>query len=477
MKRLALLISLSIFGFVTTMVFQNCGGFKLEEGQFSSGIPVYIKTATPGTPYNQLTGFPSLDYSARKGTLQTDVNNCLIGLDACIFWKSPYATSWIRQSILRDPPPGDAPSDVELQNNQVFSVGLAPYVTANSLRNAHFDVFYTDEGGLPQRLPLVNNKWQKSFSEGHSRQTPVNQRFAIEQVQTYLYLNAFRDALLGDGGNFYASNGTIGVDVVNVASGYNVNFDPITNTIYAGLRFGQEGRYYTLSQSSELIIREAARANLYYGNSTIKNAKPSAVYAIPCNPSAGRPYYVTDGNNLIIREGEVLNRLRSYCGHANVISVTIHNYCATDAGCWKAIELGQADFLTYVMFSTLPSIGETALPFADVRYWKKRSNIRRNNVAANFGVSFYDNFTQRDIAYAGEVKGMAELFADILFDIYADSGVDKPMFLKTVIKFLTQISTATTFVDAKSLMLAIDTAEHASRNGTRIRAMFEQRGY
>ncbi len=478
MKRLALTISFVFISFAATMVFQNCGGAFMQTDVAGSAVsPVSVKTGLPGTSYSQLTGFQNLDYSLRRGSLKNDVTQCLNSADACVFWRSPYATSWLDRNLLSDPPTGDAPYDAEVQNHQLFAVSLAGLVTTGALKNAHFDIFYTDQGGLPERITLTSNKWAKSFSEGHSPSTPLAQQFAIEQIQSYLAVNTFRDAMVADGGGFYASNGNIGVDVLSVATKYNVNFDSITNTIYSGIRFGKEGRYYPLSLSSELIVREAARANFFYANRTLGAAKPAAIYAIPCNAAAGKPYYVTDGANLTTREGEVLNRLRFSCGHSNVTNVSIFNYCPTDAGCWKAIELGQADFFTYVMFAGLPSIGEVAFPLADVRYWKKRSNVNRSSVAANFGVSYYDDFAQKPVSYAGDVKGMSEFFADLLFDIYTDAGVDKPIFLKTVSKFLAQTATTSTFVDAKNILIAIDQNDFAARNGTRIRALFTNRGY
>lgn len=462
------------------LIFQNCGGFKVSQEFGSAPPPVFFFHSSPGTSrtntYNYSASLQALDYSYKTGTLAQD---CLANssYDVCIFLKNPFVTGLQMGRPLIEPPLGDALSDLEIQNQQVFGVSLSPWVTNNELKNTHFEVIYSDTGGLPQRLTLQNNAWKRSFAEGHSPATPFNERFAIEQIQTFFYLNLFRDMMVQDGGAFRASDKAILVNAVTSFAGYNAYFDPPNNSILMGVRFGQNGRYYPLALSADLLIRQAAFANFREANVTLQQATPSAVYVLDCKLPASPQYFVTDSSYLTTAEGEVLAQMLADCGHNRITSPQAVPYCPTDAGCWRAIEEGQADFFTYVFFSRWPSIGELSLSSDLSRYWQKRSNIKRADVASNFGFSYYDSFERQHVTAPADVKKMGEVYADILFNIYTDASVDRLVFLKTVVSHIEQIGSATTFVDAKNLLMAIDDAVHAGRNKTRIEFHFNERGF
>lgn len=478
-KRVLSLVSIVLSFIAAAAIFQNCGKFSEGSGA-SAGVPIYYNEAVAGTPLSALSasaaGFATIDPTYRAGTLD---NSCLqkaatSTYDACLFWKNPLATSVQMNSPLQDPPPADVLPDLTVQGEQVFGVRLSAIVTAGVLKNSFFDVYYTDAGGLPQHLPITGNRWTSTYVQGHSANAAYNERFAIEQIQAFYNLNLFQTMMAGDGGRYYPT-GTIGINAVSVDMGYNVAYDPVTNIVFSGVRGGQDGRFYPLSANSDLLVREVAHANFLAANPTMVQANKSAVYILNCQPS--HPYFLTDSSNLISSEGDVLNTMQAVCGHTQITSPNAVEYCATDAGCWRALDNGVSDFFTYAAFAKWPSIGELALTFDNIRYWKKRSNISRSNATKLLGVTYYDDFARRMIAVGPDAKRMGEVFSDILFDIYADNGTDRAAYLKTVNQFLPQITAASTFLDAKQILTSVDNANFAGRNGAIIKSYFEKRGY
>lgn len=474
------LVAVTAIVMMAAFSFQNCGKFAVTDAaSISVPFPINYNQSVVGNPISILasvaSSFGAIDPTFRSGTIDP---SCLANSahDVCLFWKNPAATAQERGSPLFDPPANDTLSDLELQQNQLFGVSLQPYVTTGKLQNNFFDIYYSDTGGLAQRITLPNNRWNRSFMQGHDPASPFAERFSIEQIQSYYYLNRFRDTMATDGGRYYPT-GTLAVNVVTVDAGFNVFFDPVTNGIYAGVRGGQMGRYYPLALNSELLVREAARSNFLAANSKMTQASPTAVYVLGCRPGTAKPYFTTDSNNLTKNEGEVLKAMQKTCGHTQVTSPTAVPFCADGTGCWKAIENGQADFFAYIMYAKWPSIGELGLLPEDVRYWKKRSNVSRSNTGPLLGFSYYDDFSRKNVSVAGDASKMGELFADILFEIYADSFTERPSFIRTVNDFLPQITAATTFIEAKQILTAVDLANYNGRNGGRIKFHFEQRGY
>lgn len=478
---LAVGVFLPLF-FASGFVFQNCAKSFVTDGkgQGQAGPPIQVNDSSIGADAKILVegGKPllELDYALKAGT---SALNCLSNsdFDACIFPKSPFMGGLLDGQVLPASPSGDAHPDTMLAAFQTFGVKLNTIVTNNALKNPHFDTYFSDQG-IPQRLTLVNGQWRKSILEGHNPGSPRAEYFAVEQVQTFFYLNLFRDMMINAAGGFSASDKNIAVNAVSSEIGDVAYYDHVANLIALGIRFGQAGRYYPLALNAEIAVNQLAHANFWHANPQLVDQPVDAAYAFPCREGGGKAYFTTDAFNLVTREGEVLSFMRSVCGHNRITEAAFSiEFCATDAGCWKAIEFGLAQFFTYVMFARLPLIGELAWEEDEQGFWGRRSDVTRSNMNAKIGISYHDDFLGEFAVRPAEVQKLGEVLADILFDIYADTLTDRGAFLKSVNQVMPTIVVNSTLVTLKDRLTLIDSTNFSSRNSARILHHFQKRGF
>lgn len=463
--------------------FQNCSpSFKVTEGSglaLSSEVIDRLADPVAGTLESLRASsvqYAGIDSSLTSGTYD---NNCLNSTvhDACIFWKSPVASKEVFGGtdipILSN---SQAAAPAVLEPHLKFGIQLT-VGSLNSLRTADFDIHYLDEAGVKRALPLVNGQFRRPLSHGYAAATPVEERFSTEQIQTSHYLNLLKTTLLQKAGTFFAAGRNISVNVFSTAAGFNAFFDPQSNAVEIGFRQGDDGQRYSLALNGEVAVHEMAHANLHHANLSLSDALTDLILVVPCQRAGPKRFFLSDFRNFRMNEAGVLSDIQATCGHNDFTGTTSIHYCVSDRGCVRAIDEGQADFFSHVVFPRWPTVGELALPNDLVRFWKKRGNITRDQMASRLGFSYVDDFLAQTITRPGEIHDAGEVYAEILFDIYVMNSVDKNTFVRTVSEHLRQLTGTSTFSDSKAILLSIDQSLFAGRNQNEIRAAFQNRGF
>lgn len=475
-----------LFATLVASVFQNCGqAFRIsdlsdlsQQGQElvprGSGQPV----GTTLIDVLSFTGnFQNEDPSLASGQL---VDSCLTGgFDACIFWKNPSATKLLVDgSYLDETAEDDVYPLSTLASYQNFGVSVKSRMTGGQLRNSTFDVHY--------RTGTTKNYYtgqSGSFVVGLAASSAAAlgaQRFGLEQIQTFFFLDSFRSFMTSKAGGFFAQGRNIAVNAVNLQIEGNAYYSPNDGTtpggsIELGVRSGKSSRVYPFALSAEVGTHESNHANLDAANIALREADVDFIVAYPC-PQSGKNYFITTAEAALADYDGYQGAVNSSCGSYDPEVIETMLYCKTGAGCLTAIDEGQADFFTMAYFLRAPSVGELSLTEEYVRYWRKRSTVTKSNVDSVFGMEFTDDFQKKKVSTSGEIHDMGEVISEILFDIYVDSG-DRDAFLTTVSECLTRLNAASTFSTMKDQLLAIDASSFSGKNATLIRQKFEGRGY
>lgn len=477
-----MLIAVTLISLVS---FQNCApSFKMnEDGSFSSTGSTGVfdrREAATGDSIETLRSlaprFASFDPSLASGTYDT---NCMNNnsFDACVFWKSPSASQVVFGGNPIPEPADDKATPVEqIAPFQNFGIRLTG-VTNNSLRTADFDIHYKNNAGSMRYLALTNNRYKQPLATGYAAGTVEDQKYATEQLQSYHFLNLFKNFVVQKAGTFHAAAKNIPVNVFSQEAGFNAFYDRINNRVEIGFREGTDGKRYSLALNSEATIHEMAHANMHFANPNLLQTASDALVIIPCQPNGPNKFYVTDLRNARQNEAGVLASLQSTCGHQNTADLENIGFCAQNTGCLDAIDEGQADFFAFVTFARWPTNGELALPKDLYRFWKKRSLVNKDNLIQLMGLTYTDDFLKKSVTLPGEIHDVGEVYAEILFDIYTDAAVDRDIFIRSVNEHLRQLSGSSTFVDSKNVLLTIDQSTFAGRNQAQIRAHFQNRGF
>lgn len=468
---------------VVVLFFQNCGpGIKLSENQGAFEFSSNLNEQNPdsggpgpapltGTVLAQLT---AVDASLNLGTQDSGcLNNA--NFDACIFWKNPKShQEAFGGAAVTEPATTAVATPVQLTPHQNFGIQLDGLLTGGQLRNADFDVFHM-VGTTKTYLGFNNGQLRTSYV--NSASLPAGSRFATEQIMTFFYLQAFKTFMVEKAGRFFAGNRNIPVNAASSVAGYNAFYDFANRNVEIGFRTATGGGTYPLALNAEISVHEISHANFAAANPALEQSNPDYLIAIECIPNGANPYYITDRATFDANINAIDASYSQVCQRQDVGEIDTVVYCATDAGCLRALDEGQADFFAMAFFSRGPSVGDLALPAADVRYWGKRADVTRANSTARLGFTYTDDFLNRRVTVPGEIHDLGEIYSEILFDIYADPAVEKNTFLRTVSEHLAQLGGTSTFVDSKTILLAIDQNMFASRNRDVISRHFTRRGY
>lgn len=475
---------LIVFTLGSLVYFQNCSpSFQVgEDGSLISAGGTYIdRRGDPtGDSIEVLRSlapkFAAFDPSLASGTHDANcMNNS--SFDACIFWKNPVSTQVVfGGNSIPVPAENMATPPEQIAAYQNFGIRLTGAAN-NSLRTTDFNIHYKNNVGSARYLTLNNGKFKQSLATGYASTTPEDQRYATEQIQTYHFLNLFKNMMVQKAGTFHAAARNIPVNVFSQEAGYNAFYDRINNRVELGFREGTDGRRYSIALNSEATVHEMGHANMHFANLNLLQADTDSLIVLPCQSSGPNSFFITDLKNARQNEAGVLSSLQSTCGHQNTESIEYVGFCRETSGCIDAIDEGQADFFAFVTFARWPTNGELAMPSKLFRYWKKRSLINRDNITQKMGLTYVDDYLKRSITFPGEIHDVGEVYTEILFDIYTDPGVDRDTFVRTVNEHLRQLSGASTFVSSKDVLLAIDQSTFAGRNQIFIRAHFQNRGF
>ncbi|MBX3018263.1 MAG: M36 family metallopeptidase [Bdellovibrionaceae bacterium] len=476
-------LALGFVGALTASVFQNCGqSFRVADAAELRGLTPFVS----GTGENLIDVFGlSKNLLADDASLKTGTfdDNCMTSstYEACIFWKNPSATNYIRNGeFIPDNDDADTVGVSAYGQLQQFGINVSSRLTAGQLRNSTFDVHYRTGTSTKNYFAPGAAGYKISAAASASAST-ASQRFGLEQIQTFFVLDTFREFIASRGGGLFIEGLAIPVNAVNLDVESNAYYAPSSGTVRGGsielgVRKGKSSRQYQFGLSSEVTVHEMAHANLDAANLTLREGLPDLIIMVPCSKS-GKEYYVTSSMAADANYESFLSKIESTCGQVDESEAEYVTICKSSAGCLRAIDEGQADFFAMTYFARAPSVGELSIEKDYVRYWRKRSKVTRANVDTVFGVSYYDDFLKSRQTTSGEIHDMGEVISEILFDIYANDAVDRSAFLKTVTESLTRLNQNSTFLTMRDQLISIDASAQAGKNASYIRKAFSDRGY
>ncbi len=363
--------------------------------------------------------------------------NCLTNnsFDACIFWKNPVA-----QREIPYPAPGllfgsnlaaDQTFGVQLNNLKTLS-----YLESNSLYvYASTDTFVFDPAIIrtKPRLLLNNGTYKANYlSDG----TATTGNKSVAQLMAYFWLDhmateltrrvgpavypkpalTYVDAYSQNHPDYRSAlmrNAFFTFDICDVADGSCGRIFDVTN------------RYIVMGVNFLLCLQTDA-AGICIEASGHEMALSSEVYL----------HEMGHGNFL------------SKVGAQSIISDTL-NACPTDQGCFRAINEGQADFHSLMIFTERGGLGETA------------GNNLTNGIDASRNATSALN-QQRTVAQffnltpsmPGQIHNMGAGYAAILWRIYSDPRVEKRRFESAFFLHLQMLSQSATFATSWSGLIA-----------------------
>lgn len=458
-------------------VFQNCAP-SFTVATSGSGDSATLRATSAQTllaTLAQAKSFVSFDTSVSSGTLATDCSSS--SYDACIFWKNPSASKYLSAgSYLAETADEDTYADSVLEGYQNFGVEITDKMTSGRLKSSTWDVFYRPTAkGTKNYFSGINGSFNFMLSAGHASSLG-GQRYGLEQIQTFFFLDRFESFMSNHAGAFYAAGQGIEVNTVDATQEENAYFDYSVNNgaIEIGVRTGQSGRLYPLSLSSEVVVHESEHSNLHHANTSLAEVDQDYLVYVPCSNS--NPYYVLTSDEAE-RATNISTTLKNTCGQDDSSEATYTGYCSSASGCLGAIDEGQADFFAMAFFASAPSMGELSLGKDYVRYWRKRANVNRSNLQSALGFTEYDDYAKKQLSIIGEIHDMGEIFSEMMFEIYVQDGVNRDAFLKTASEHLSGLSQYSTFTSVKEQLVSIDKRSYGGVNSSYIRSVFEGRGF
>lgn len=294
-----------------------------------------------------------------------------------------------------------------LSADQTFGVKLVNLLNPNQLRSSSINVVATD--GLAAR-PL-NGKWKVAYQADQVASQ-------VAQLMAYYWLTRQEIEMESRTGVFYAKGKSIVVDAIDGSVENNAYWDGKSIVLGAA---AVRGSLHEMALSAEVYIHEMGHANFQY-------AAPNSNLFVDSN-----------GDGV---------------------------FCRTEQGCITAINEGQADFHSILLFPERVAIGETWLNNVDGLPSRHVQKVSKMSLT-----EFYNLSSQK-----GEVHDMGAAYASILYSIYTHPSVVKAEFEKLFSLHLQKMTSRTRFPEARDILIADDLAFFAGKYASVIREAFTLRG-
>ena len=353
-------------------------------------------------------------------------SNCMNSLDynACIFLKNPVA---------QNAAPFNHPItfSTDLSFIQTYGVNLVG-MTNNYLQNSTYNVLI-DWNDAQRTQVNSEGAWKFEYAN--------DPHHNIAQVMTYYWLTYQMSYMQKKAGKWYAENKDVQVYALSSQLKNDAYFSSIENKIAFGY-FNLKGKIEA-ALSADIILHEAAHASFYHSNPQ-RNPLHEATHK-KCSSS---------GEN--------------FC-------------CQSYRGCFKAINEGQADFHSLIVFSSLsssialqPLIGEGVTNEFNLGLGncveRHMEHVKDTSaIAAYNGCGFNSELR-------GEIHTMGTLYASIWWNIYTSPFVVQDEVIQLFVEHLPLVSSEDTFETVGRRILNIDRQIFHGKYAGIITRAFTERG-
>ena len=355
-----------------------------------------------------------------KGALDP---NCISSSEynACLFLKNPVA-----------------------QNTSPFNPPITFFTDLSSIQTYGVNIINTVGGFLTNSTYNITISWDEAERTQAKEDGTWKFEYAndpnhhVAQLMAYYWLN-YQMAYMKQKGGWYAENQNVQVDALNPDLENDAYFNSSENKIALGY-FTLAGRIEA-ALSADILLHEAAHASFYYS-------------------SLGRATFSETTHKSCSEEG------KATC-------------CKTYTGCFKAINEGQADFHSLIVFFSLypslnPLIGEgvtNELSYGLGVCMPRNMDHLRDQVAT-------DVYNGCDPAnnLQGEIHMMGALYASIWWNIYTHSSVTKDEITELFVEHLPLVSGEDTFETVATRILSLEQQKFNGKYSQVISQAFAERG-
>lgn len=353
-----------------------------------------------------------------KGVLDTDCRNSN-NYNACIFWKNPVA-----QNAMAFTPATTFSTD--LSGLQIYGVNIAG-MTDGYLKNNTYNVLVNWSNAQRATFNEEQN-WKFSYANDlHHR---------VAQVMTYYWLIYQMSFMQKKTGKWYAENKDIQVIALDEDAQNDAYFSPQDNKIVLGHFnkdfYGPNGQI-EVGLSGDIILHEAAHASFYHSSPQ--------------------------------RLGSLKN------SHKNCSTTTC---CMGYEGCLKAINEGQADFHSMIIYESSPSIGEGVTNNLE-RGLGICMNRHPEDVKRKTAIEVY-NGCGLGHELSGEIHIMGTFYASIWWVIYQSNQVNKNEIIRLFVEHLPLTSNDDTFETIGRKIKGLDSTMFNGKYSDLIHNTFADRG-
>ena len=306
---------------------------------------------------------------------QQDVN-----YNACIYKKNPVAQ---KAGIINNL---DNPRAVlqQLISLQSYAVNMTGTV-GEFLKNNHFDI-KVDSAYI--RARLSGGKWTTSIS---------HRDLSVEQAMAYYWLMYQKEWMELNARTWHATNKKVNVEISDGAA----------PTLFCAYWSMSENKIHfcgiQAALSGDIIVHEAGHANFHHAND-------QRVL-----------------NDLCDTHVRCSNR-QSLCSlsEEDLSDPNLHQCCLSEKGCLFAINEGQADFHTSLLFSDQTQIGEFVVnKLEGIGSCASTSPLRDPQANKSLTASKAFNSCEKDLNGKGEIHVMGILYNSIWWEIYNHPDVNK----------------------------------------------------
>ena len=343
--------------------------------------------------------------------------------NACIFFKNPVA----QKGSPFDPP---ITFLTNLSSIQIYGVNITGTIDG-LLKNGTYDIVISWDQAQRTQVK-ADGTWKFEYANDPNHH--------VAQVMAYYWLT-YQMSYMQQKASWYAENRNIQVNVLSSDLENDAYFSSRENTIALG-HFTLKGQIEA-ALSADIVLHEAAHASFYYSNSS---------------------------------RGTYSENTHRSCSDDQAIC------CTSYRGCFKAINEGQADFHSLIIFSSLSSSSSPLIPLIGEGVTNELSDglgicIPRNMnyLSDQLATNVYDGCdSQNDLQ--GEIHMMGALYASIWWNIYTHPFVVKDEIIELFVEHLAIISSEDTFESIGTRILSLEQQKFSGKYSQIITQAFTERG-
>ena len=340
--------------------------------------------------------------------------------DACVFLKNPVAQNG--ESF--NPP---ITFFTDLSSVQTYGVKITDTING-FLQNSSYNIIISWSGADRTQMK-TDGTWKFEYAN--------DPHHHVAQVMAYYWLTYQMHYMKAKGG-WYAENRNVQVNALSADLENDAYFNASENLIALG-HFTLAGRIEA-ALSADIILHEAAHASFYYSN---------------------------------LNRATYSDLTHELCAEDKAIC------CNTEKGCFKAINEGQADFHSLIIFSSLspslnPVVGDGVTN--ELNYGLGICMARNMDDLRNKSVTDVYNGCDSGAELQGEIHMMGALYASIWWNIYTHSSVVKDEIIELFVEHLPIVNSEDTFETIGRRILSLDQQKFSGKYSQIISQAFKERG-